>query len=57
MENHVNAESLALFRQAAKHMANVQTAAAEAAKKESRSQQSWGQVSSPTPNCICKCCV
>jgi hypothetical protein len=43
IEKHLNAESVAKFRQAAKQMAQVQTAAAEAAKKETRSRQSWGQ--------------
>jgi len=42
MENHFNAESLAKFRVAAKQMAQVQAAAAEAAKKV-KAQESWGQ--------------
>ena len=42
MENHFNAESLAKFRVAAKQMAQVQAAAAEAAKKV-KARESWGQ--------------
>jgi hypothetical protein len=43
MEKHLSAESLATFRLAAKQMAQTQEAAAKAAERERRSQQSWGQ--------------
>ncbi|EKX50324.1 hypothetical protein GUITHDRAFT_135471 [Guillardia theta CCMP2712] len=42
-ENHLNAESIASFRQAAKQMSEAHEAAVTEAKKAARSQQSWGQ--------------
>eukprot|EP00960_Hanusia_phi_P059490 764183-Hanusia_phi.AAC.1 len=43
LENHLSADSIASFRQAAKQMAEAHEAAVSEAKKAAKSQQSWGQ--------------